>query len=212
MRLDPIYARGRCDRRCSRYAPACHVCGAQRCTQDPRLVSPRNEAAGSEVTAIRSSTRLARAARRHLPVRPPLASRARRPLEGPRRKGDRAGPHTDRLIGRRESRASCPLYGVRQHSTQSSDRVAHLPNTQPTRPDRLPASEDGRPAHSSASAESVMNHLVNRRLSKRQQMRWSIKGAHCLLQTRVELLDGRLEECFAVRYPHFRSPDIRSDS
>lgn len=65
---------------------------------------------------------------------------------------------------------------------------------------------------SSASAESVMNHLVNRRLSKRQQMRWSIKGAHCLLQTRVELLDGRLEECFAVRYPHFRSPDIRSDS
>ena len=40
---------------------------------------------------------------------------------------------------------------------------------------------------SSASAESVMNHVVNRRMSKRQQMRWSMKGAHCLLQTRVEL-------------------------
>ena len=62
---------------------------------------------------------------------------------------------------------------------------------------------------SSASAESVMNHVVNRRLSKRQQMRWSTKGAHCLLQTRVELLDGRLEKHFAARFPHFRSPELR---
>ncbi|NPT57167.1 ISKra4 family transposase [Paraburkholderia elongata] len=56
---------------------------------------------------------------------------------------------------------------------------------------------------SSASAESVMNHLINRRLTKRQQTRWSMKGAHYLLQTRVELLDGRLETCFAKRFPHF---------
>ena len=60
---------------------------------------------------------------------------------------------------------------------------------------------------SSASAESVMNPVVNRRMSKRQQMRWSVKGAHCLLQTRVELLDGRLEQHFARRYPRFRSPE-----
>jgi hypothetical protein len=59
---------------------------------------------------------------------------------------------------------------------------------------------------SSASAESVMNHLVNRRLSKQQQMRWSMKGAHYLLQTRIELLDGRLERCFLKRFPNFRSP------
>jgi hypothetical protein len=62
---------------------------------------------------------------------------------------------------------------------------------------------------SSASAESVMNHLVNRRLSKLQQMRWSMKGAHCLLQTRAELLDGRLEQCFSMRFPRFRSPELR---
>jgi hypothetical protein len=61
---------------------------------------------------------------------------------------------------------------------------------------------------SSASAESVMNHLINRRLTKRQQMRWSLRGAHYLLQTRVELLDGRLETCFAKRFPHFRSPEV----
>jgi len=60
---------------------------------------------------------------------------------------------------------------------------------------------------SSASAESVMNHVVNRRMSKRQQMRWSMKGAHCLLQTRVELLDGRLEGHFVKRFPHFRTPE-----
>ena len=63
---------------------------------------------------------------------------------------------------------------------------------------------------SSASAESVMNHVVNRRLSKHQQMRWSIKGAHCLLQTRAELLDGRLEAHFARRFPHFRTPELAS--
>jgi hypothetical protein len=61
---------------------------------------------------------------------------------------------------------------------------------------------------SSASAESVMNHVVNRRMSKRQQMRWSIKGAHCLLLTRVELLDGRLEGHYAKRFPHFRTPEM----
>ena len=61
---------------------------------------------------------------------------------------------------------------------------------------------------SSASAESVMNHVVNRRMSKRQQMRWSMKGAHCLLLTRVELLDGRLEGHFASLFTHFRSPEL----
>ena len=53
-----------------------------------------------------------------------------------------------------------------------------------------------------------MNHLINRRLSKPQQMRWSMEGAHYLLQTRVELLDGRLESCFMKRFPHFRSPEV----
>ena len=34
---------------------------------------------------------------------------------------------------------------------------------------------------STAHVESVMNHLVNHRLSKKQQMRWSPEGAHYLL-------------------------------
>jgi hypothetical protein len=62
---------------------------------------------------------------------------------------------------------------------------------------------------STAPAESVMNHLVNRRMSKRQQMRWSVKGAQLMLQTRVDLLDGYLLRRFRSLYPHFRSPDLR---
>ncbi|MFM0382745.1 hypothetical protein [Paraburkholderia dipogonis] len=36
-----------------------------------------------------------------------------------------------------------------------------------------------------------LHQLINRRLTKRQQMRWSMKGAHYLLQTRVWLIHGR---------------------
>ena len=45
---------------------------------------------------------------------------------------------------------------------------------------------------SSSRAESSSNSLVNRRMNKRQQMRWSPKGAHRVLQARVAVLDGRL--------------------
>ena len=38
---------------------------------------------------------------------------------------------------------------------------------------------------STAHVESVMNHLVNHRSSKKQQTRWSPEGAHYLLQVRA---------------------------
>ena len=63
---------------------------------------------------------------------------------------------------------------------------------------------------STASAESVMNHVINRRMSKGQQMRWSMHGAQCLLQTRVAMLDGCLETHFYRQFPHFRSPEVRA--
>jgi hypothetical protein len=49
---------------------------------------------------------------------------------------------------------------------------------------------------STAHVEFVMNHLVNHRLGKRQQMRWSPAGAHYLLQVRVESLNGTLLDRF----------------
>ena len=40
-------------------------------------------------------------------------------------------------------------------------------------------------------AESVVNSLVNVRMNKRRQMRWSPRGAHRVLQVRAAVLDGR---------------------
>ena len=44
----------------------------------------------------------------------------------------------------------------------------------------------------SSGAESVVNSLVNARMNKRRQMRWSPQGAHRVLQVRAAVMDGRL--------------------
>jgi hypothetical protein len=44
---------------------------------------------------------------------------------------------------------------------------------------------------SSSRAEGTVNQLVNARMSKRRQMRWSPRGAHRVLQVRAAVLDGR---------------------
>ena len=49
-----------------------------------------------------------------------------------------------------------------------------------------------------------MIHLVNHRLSKKQQMRWSRAGAHYLLQVRAELLNGTLLDRYRVDHPRLR--------
>lgn len=54
-----------------------------------------------------------------------------------------------------------------------------------------------------AAVESAINQLVNHRMNKRQQMSWSQKGAHYLLQVRTALLNGRLGAIFARWYPGF---------
>jgi hypothetical protein len=58
---------------------------------------------------------------------------------------------------------------------------------------------------STAFVESTINQVVSKRFVKRQQMQWSQKGAHLLLQTRAKVLDGDLEEVFRGWYPQFRS-------
>jgi hypothetical protein len=56
---------------------------------------------------------------------------------------------------------------------------------------------------STAFMESAVNQLIDKRMSKSQQMRWSPMGAHCLLQVRAELVDGRLGDAFSRWYPGF---------
>lgn len=57
---------------------------------------------------------------------------------------------------------------------------------------------------STAFVESTINQVVSKRFVKKQQMQWSQKGAHLLLQTRTKVLDDDLEGVFRGWYPQFR--------
>ena len=47
-----------------------------------------------------------------------------------------------------------------------------------------------------------------KRMVKKQQMRWSQRGAHLLLQIRTRVLNGDWEETFRQWYPGFRAHTI----
>src|SRR5438067_2527667 len=57
---------------------------------------------------------------------------------------------------------------------------------------------------STAFVESTINRVVSRRFVKRQQMHWTLRGAHLVLQTRTKVLNNELEEAFRRSYPLFR--------
>lgn len=51
--------------------------------------------------------------------------------------------------------------------------------------------------------ESAVNQIIAKRFVKKQQMRWTKRGAHLLLQVRVKVLNDELQENFRKWYPHF---------
>ena len=57
---------------------------------------------------------------------------------------------------------------------------------------------------STAYVESTINQVVSRRFVKKQQMQWTPKGAHLLLQTRTKVLNNELEDVFRRWFPRFR--------
>ena len=54
---------------------------------------------------------------------------------------------------------------------------------------------------SSAFVEATVNAVVSKRFAKKQQMQWTRRGAHLLLQTRTRTLDGTLRSTFARWFP-----------
>jgi hypothetical protein len=58
-------------------------------------------------------------------------------------------------------------------------------------------------AISSAFVESAVNQVVNKRMVKKQQMRWTPRGAHLLLQVRTRVLNDDLADDFQRWYPAF---------
>ena len=54
---------------------------------------------------------------------------------------------------------------------------------------------------SAAFAESTGNQVVSRRMVKQQQMRWTQRGAHLLLQVGTQALNDDLHATFGRWYP-----------
>ena len=49
-----------------------------------------------------------------------------------------------------------------------------------------------------------MNEVVSKRMVKKQQMQWTKRGAHLLLQMRTRVLNDDLDQMFQKWYPAFR--------
>jgi hypothetical protein len=62
---------------------------------------------------------------------------------------------------------------------------------------------------STAPTESAVNQIVSRRMVKKLQMRWTREGADRLLEVRVKVLNGSLEDAFRGWYPRFHHPSAR---
>ena len=56
-----------------------------------------------------------------------------------------------------------------------------------------------------AFVESTVNYVVSTRFVKKQQMRWTQRGAHLLLQTRVQVLNDELRGTFGRWFPGMKS-------
>ena len=54
---------------------------------------------------------------------------------------------------------------------------------------------------SAAFVEATVNSVVSKRLAQKQQMQWTRKGAHMLMQTRTRTLEGTLRSAFEKWHP-----------
>lgn len=52
--------------------------------------------------------------------------------------------------------------------------------------------------------ESTINQVVSKRFVKKQQMRWTERGAHLLLQVRTKVLNDQLRDTFEGWYPEMK--------
>jgi len=60
---------------------------------------------------------------------------------------------------------------------------------------------------STAFVESTVNYVISKRFVKKQQMRWTQRGAHLLLQTRLQVLNDDLQCTFGRWFPGMKSQE-----
>jgi hypothetical protein len=58
---------------------------------------------------------------------------------------------------------------------------------------------------STGFVESTVNQVISKRFCKKQQMAWTPRGAHLLLQIRTRVLNGDWEATFRKWFPGFRA-------
>ena len=64
---------------------------------------------------------------------------------------------------------------------------------------------------SSSIVESTVNTVISKRFAKKQQMQWSKRGAHLLLQARTRTLDGTLRPMFERWYPGMANDNVAQE-
>ena len=60
----------------------------------------------------------------------------------------------------------------------------------------------------SGFTESAVNQVVSKRMVKKQQMRWTQRGAHTLLQVRARVLNRQLRQDFERWYPQLKQSEV----
>ncbi len=56
-----------------------------------------------------------------------------------------------------------------------------------------------------AFVESIVNQVISKRMVTKQQMQWTPRGAHLLLQIRTKVLNNELDDVFRRWHPQFRA-------
>jgi len=82
---------------------------------------------------------------------------------------------------------------VRRLAARCAERRRYIENNEGALIDYGQRARAGKPI-STSRAEGTVNQLVNARMNKRRQMRWSPRGAHRVLQVRAAVLDGRFRQ------------------
>lgn len=99
--------------------------------------------------------------------------------------------------------------GLKMLQKQLDEMYTYIQNNRMMIPNYGEMYRYGEPV-TTAFVESTINEVIARRMVKKQQMQWSRKGAHYLLQTRTAVLNNELQDRFSVWYPGF-TMDEQSD-
>jgi hypothetical protein len=102
-----------------------------------------------------------------------------------------------RILQRRSVRSKFAARHIRKLAVELLDYLRHNADSLPDYGSRWRSGQ----RISSAFVESAVNQIIDKRMSKSQQMRWDPLRAHQLLQVRVRVVDGILRSDFERWHP-----------